>query len=73
VQIGFNNCVNRVKVINGEYMVQIRKMSEFGSQTIMPTTTSNNYSDSESVPKKIVAPKYNIYQKQAMKLDHQLM
>lgn len=48
MNLGFNNCVNKTKVIMGDYMVQIRKMSEFGSQQII-ATTSNGYSDSESL------------------------
>ena len=48
MNLGFNNCVNKTKVIMGDYMVQIRKMSEFGSQQII-ATTSNGCSDSESL------------------------
>jgi hypothetical protein len=40
--------VNKTKVIMGEYMVQIRKMSDFGSQPII-ATTSGGYSESESL------------------------
>jgi hypothetical protein len=46
---GFNSCIDRIKLINGDYMVQIRKMSEIGREII--TTNSNNYSDSDSVKK----------------------
>jgi hypothetical protein len=43
----FNSCIDRIKLINGDYMVQIRKMNELGKEQII-TTHSNNYSDSES-------------------------
>lgn len=42
-----NSCVDKIKLINGDYMVQIRKMNELGKEQIL-TTNSNNYSESES-------------------------
>lgn len=48
IDMGFNNCVSKFRVINGEYLVQCRKMNELGSQPII-SNTSNGYSDSESV------------------------
>ena len=47
IEMGLNNAVNKIKVINGDYMVQTRKMNELGSQLIVPTA-SNAYSDSDS-------------------------
>jgi hypothetical protein len=50
MKTGLNSCIERIKLINGDYMVQIRKMNEMGRDLIV-TTNSNNYSDSDSAKK----------------------
>jgi hypothetical protein len=49
IQIGVNNCTNKLKLINGEYLLQVRKMNELGSQVVHQD--SNNFTDSESTMK----------------------
>ncbi len=51
MKAGFNSCIDRIKLINGDYMVQIRKMNELGKDQII-TTNSNGYIDSESCSNK---------------------
>ena len=48
-KIGMNNTVERIRMINGDYMVQIRRMNELGGELIVEN--SNNYSESESLKK----------------------
>lgn len=54
MQNDVNNCVSKLKSINGEYMEQVRKMNDYASQPI--TNMSNGYSDSDSLtsPKNII-------------------
>jgi hypothetical protein len=47
MQSGFTSCVDKIKIINGDYMIQIRKMNEFGKDKII-TTNSNDYIDSDT-------------------------
>jgi hypothetical protein len=43
---GFNSCIDRIKLINGDYMVQIRKMSDLGKDKIV-STPSHIYTDTD--------------------------
>lgn len=46
IRKGVDSCVERMKIINGDYMIQIRKMESWGKDQILSTNT-NNYSDSD--------------------------
>lgn len=49
IQTDLTLCVGKIKSINGEYVEQVRKMNDYGSQPI--TNMSNHYTDSESKTK----------------------
>lgn len=40
-------CIGKIKSLNGEYIEQVRKMNDYGSQPI--TNMSNHYTDSETL------------------------
>lgn len=46
MQYNLGTCVNKLKTINGDYLEQVRKMNDYGSQPI--TVLSNNYTDTDS-------------------------
>jgi hypothetical protein len=50
MQMGLASSVNKIRLMNSQYMVDIRKMNDIEGQTILPTA-SNGYTDSESIKK----------------------
>ena len=46
MQYNLGTCVTKLKTLNGDYIEQVRKMNDYGSQPI--TIMSNNYTDTDS-------------------------
>lgn len=48
MQAEFTSCVKKIKILNGEYVEQVRKMNDYGSQ---PITNMSSYHYTDSEPK----------------------
>jgi len=46
----FTSCIDEIKLLNSNYLVQIRRMNDYEKDNII-TTNSNNYTDSETIAK----------------------